>query len=37
LSPADITALERAVAAEGAAGGRYPEMQLRHMDSEQTV
>ncbi|MGY5807864.1 aldo/keto reductase [Rhizobium sp. LEGMi198b] len=34
LSEADFSAIERAVPKDAAAGGRYPEAQLAHMDSE---
>jgi aryl-alcohol dehydrogenase-like predicted oxidoreductase len=34
LSANDVAALEDAVPAEGAAGGRYAEAQMRHLDSE---
>lgn len=34
LSTADLAAIERAVPKDAAAGGRYPEAQLVHMDSE---
>ena len=34
LSADDLKAIEAAVPREGAAGGRYPEEQLRHLDSE---
>ncbi|MFS8112652.1 aldo/keto reductase [Rhizobium jaguaris] len=34
LSAADFAAIERAVPKDAAAGGRYPEAQLAHMDSE---
>ncbi|WFU00483.1 aldo/keto reductase [Rhizobium sp. CB3171] len=34
LSEADFSAIERAVPKDAAAGGRYPEGQLAHMDSE---
>ena len=34
LSSADLAALERAVPADAAAGARYPDAQLAHMDSE---
>ncbi|MEF0938727.1 aldo/keto reductase [Rhizobium sp. BR 362] len=34
LSEADFAAIERAVPKDAAAGGRYPEAQLAHMDSE---
>ncbi len=34
LSQADMTAIERAIPKGAAAGGRYPESQLAHLDSE---
>ncbi|MDR9772362.1 aldo/keto reductase [Rhizobium hidalgonense] len=34
LSPEDFAAIERAVPKDAAAGGRYPEHMLQHMDSE---
>lgn len=34
LSPADFAAIEMAVPKNAAAGGRYPEAMLAHMDSE---
>lgn len=34
LSPADMAAIERAIPKDAAAGGRYPEAQLTHLDSE---
>ncbi len=34
LSEADFAAIERAVPKDAAVGGRYPEAQLAHMDSE---
>jgi aryl-alcohol dehydrogenase-like predicted oxidoreductase len=34
LSPEDFAAIERAVPKDAAAGGRYPEQMLQHMDSE---
>ncbi len=34
LSQADMTAIERAIPKDAAAGGRYPESQLAHLDSE---
>jgi aryl-alcohol dehydrogenase-like predicted oxidoreductase len=34
LSASDLAALERAIPADAAAGERYPEAQLAHMDSE---
>lgn len=34
LSPAHLAALEQAIPADAAAGDRYPEAQLAHMDSE---
>jgi pyridoxine 4-dehydrogenase len=34
LSAEDIAAIERAVPKDAAAGARYPEAQLKHMDSE---
>ncbi|MEK1924762.1 MAG: aldo/keto reductase [Rhizobium giardinii] len=34
LSPADLAAIEAAVPRDAAAGGRYPEAMLAHMDSE---
>ncbi|MGY5775650.1 aldo/keto reductase [Rhizobium sp. LEGMi135b] len=34
LSEADMAAIERAIPKDAAAGGRYPEAQLTHLDSE---
>jgi aryl-alcohol dehydrogenase-like predicted oxidoreductase len=34
LSPEDLTEIERAIPADAAAGARYPDAQLVHMDSE---
>lgn len=34
LSQADMAAIERAIPKDAAAGGRYPEAQLTHLDSE---
>ncbi|MGZ9722493.1 aldo/keto reductase [Rhizobium miluonense] len=34
LSEADMAAIERAIPKDAAAGGRYPEAQLSHLDSE---
>jgi aryl-alcohol dehydrogenase-like predicted oxidoreductase len=34
LTPADLAALEAAAPKGSAAGARYPEAQLKHMDSE---
>ena len=34
LSAADMAAIERAIPKDAAAGGRYPEAQLTHLDSE---
>jgi aryl-alcohol dehydrogenase-like predicted oxidoreductase len=34
LTPAHLAALEQAIPADAAAGGRYPDSQLAHMDSE---
>ncbi|MBB6484356.1 aldo/keto reductase [Rhizobium lusitanum] len=34
LSEADMAAIERAIPKDAAAGGRYPEAQLAHLDSE---
>jgi aryl-alcohol dehydrogenase-like predicted oxidoreductase len=34
LSPAEVTRLEEAVPAASVAGGRYPDAQLRTLDSE---
>jgi len=34
LSEVDMAAIERAVPRDAAAGGRYPEAQLTHLDSE---
>ncbi len=34
LSQADMAAIERAIPKDAAAGGRYPESQLAHLDSE---
>jgi pyridoxine 4-dehydrogenase len=34
LSPADLAEIERAIPPDAAAGARYPEAQLVHMDSE---
>ncbi len=34
LSPDDMAAIERAVPKDAAAGARYPDAQLKHMDSE---
>ncbi|NLS19550.1 aldo/keto reductase [Rhizobium sp. P40RR-XXII] len=35
LSDADMAAIERVIPKDAAAGGRYPEAQLTHLDSEQ--
>ncbi|MBB3291200.1 hypothetical protein FHT81_006226 [Rhizobium sp. BK252] len=34
LSDSDMAAIERAIPKDAAAGGRYPEAQLTHLDSE---
>jgi aryl-alcohol dehydrogenase-like predicted oxidoreductase len=34
LTPADLAAVERAVPKDAAAGARYPDAQMRHLDSE---
>jgi aryl-alcohol dehydrogenase-like predicted oxidoreductase len=34
LSPADLAEIERAIPPDAAAGARYPEAQLVHVDSE---
>ena len=36
LSDSDLAAIEKAVPKDAAAGGRYAEAQLAHLDSERT-